>query len=58
MVLNTEIVSLLKSSDLNKHLAGDGLDTIGSTPEQLSAYMKTETKKWTEVVKSSGARIG
>jgi len=56
-VLNTEIVSLLKSSDLNKHLAGDGLDTIGSTPEQLSAYMKTETKKWTEVVKRSGARI-
>jgi tripartite-type tricarboxylate transporter receptor subunit TctC len=37
--------------------AADGAELVGNTPEQFSAYIDTEIKKWGDVVKASGAKI-
>lgn len=29
---------------------------VGSSPQQFAAYMRSEAKKWAEIVKASGAR--
>ncbi len=33
------------------------IDPIGSTPEELTQYIKRELDKWAKVVKDTGARI-
>lgn len=55
--LNQQIVASLRTPDLKGKFAAQGLDVVGSTPEQFAAYMREEIAKWTQVVKTSGARI-
>ena len=50
-------IALLKTSDLKDRYIADGLEIIGSTPDELTAYMKSETIKWAEVIKRSGVKI-
>ena len=36
----------------------DGSEVVmGGTPDELSGFVRSETAKWTRVVKESGARI-
>jgi len=35
----------------------DGGEAIGSTPTAFAELIRTETKRWAEVVRVSGARI-
>lgn len=55
--LNSEVNALLSGSELRNRLLTDGLTPIGSTPNELSNYMKSERSKWTSVVKNAGVRI-
>jgi hypothetical protein len=34
-----------------------GLEVVGSTPEEMLALMHVDTKKWAEVIKETGAKI-
>ena len=53
-----QIVSkILKSPDASKRLLDIGLEPIGSTPEELATYQRSEIAKWSKVVKDSGAKI-
>ena len=54
--LNKEIVKGLQQPDAKAKLASQGFETMGGTPEQFAAYMKSETAKWAKVVKASGAK--
>ncbi len=54
--LNAECVALLKA-ELGTQFATDGITPIGSTPEALAAYIRSESVKWAQVVKRSGARL-
>lgn len=42
--------------DVREKLNGQGLDPVGGTPEQFSAYIRAEIAKWAKVVAASGAR--
>ena len=55
--LNREIVKTLSTPYLRDRLGNEGAEPIGDTPEQFSAYLKTEVTKWAKVVKASGARV-
>lgn len=55
--LNREIVRALNHPEYRKMLLGSAIEPIGSSPEKLAAYIKSEMVKWAGVIKSAGAKI-
>ncbi len=47
----------LAEPETRKALADLGVEIAGGTPEEFSAYIKSEIPKWSAVVKLSGAKI-
>jgi tripartite-type tricarboxylate transporter receptor subunit TctC len=54
--LSAGIRAAAASPALREAFAKHGLDTINSTPEMFAEWIRTETAKWTQVVRASGAR--
>ena len=54
--IHNEVVKALGAPDVKERFAGLGADTIGSTPDAFTAFLKAENAKWEKVVKASGAR--
>ena len=54
--LNYEMVKLLKSPEVRDRLIADGTDPTPTTPEEFGAYIKSETEKWTKVIKAAGIK--
>jgi tripartite-type tricarboxylate transporter receptor subunit TctC len=49
--LNREIVEVLKQKDVSDRMLSEGTVPTPSSPEEFTAYIKSELKKWGEVVK-------
>jgi tripartite-type tricarboxylate transporter receptor subunit TctC len=47
----------VKASDLTERMKQQGMEPIGSSPEQFDALIKNEIEKWAKVVKQSGAKV-
>jgi len=48
----------LRTPEITKRLADQGVEVTAGTPDELTRIMPLEIKKWGEVVKSSGATPG
>jgi tripartite-type tricarboxylate transporter receptor subunit TctC len=55
--LNRDMVETLKQPDVVERLQRAFIDPIGSTPEALGRWMQDELKRWTPVIKRSGATV-
>lgn len=55
--LNREVLAVLKSREYAKLLFDAAIDPVGSTPEALGSYIRSEMAKWAKVVKSANIRI-
>jgi len=55
--LNRDTIAVLNQPAFNKMLVARAIDPIGSTPEVLAKYIKTEVTKWARVVKEAGVRV-
>jgi tripartite-type tricarboxylate transporter receptor subunit TctC len=56
--LNTEISTVMSDAEFRARIASDGSEVVvGGTPDEFSAYVKSETAKWTRIVKESGAKV-
>ncbi len=55
--LNAEILRVITMPDFKQRIEVDAVEPIGSTPEQLGEYIKTELVKWAKIVKDSGAKV-
>jgi len=55
--LHGEVVKVLRAPEVRDQLTSQGADIVGNSPEEFSAWIKTEVKKWADVVKVSGAKI-
>jgi tripartite-type tricarboxylate transporter receptor subunit TctC len=55
--LNADVVATLKRSDIRDRVLAAGAEPSPSTPAEFGALIRTETAKWAEVVKASGARV-
>jgi tripartite-type tricarboxylate transporter receptor subunit TctC len=53
----SEVAKTLRVPELRERLLRDGIEPIGSTPEQYAEHIKKEMVKWGKVVKDSGARV-
>ena len=52
-LLHREIVAALALPDVQQKLAAAGFEPVGNSPDQLSAWMKTEIAKWTNVIRDA-----
>lgn len=55
--LHSEIAKVLALTDVKERLAAMGAQGVGNTPEQFADFIKTETAKWTKVVKKAGIKL-
>jgi tripartite-type tricarboxylate transporter receptor subunit TctC len=55
--LQAEVKRILAQPDIARKLAESGLDAVGSTPDELAAYQRSEIAKWAKVVRDSGAKV-
>jgi tripartite-type tricarboxylate transporter receptor subunit TctC len=52
--LHAEITRALRADDVRSRLTGEGLEPVGSKPEEFAAFIRSETTKWAKVVKDAG----
>jgi tripartite-type tricarboxylate transporter receptor subunit TctC len=55
--LNTEIVKIINSPEVNEKLLLLGAEPVGNSSEEFTLFVKAEVVKWGDIVKKSGARI-
>lgn len=55
--VSAEVDKILKKPEIVERFKGLGAEPVGGTPEQLGQFITAETSKWSQVVKSSGAKI-
>ena len=54
--LNRDIAEVLKQKDIADRMLAEGTIPQSSTPEEFTAYIRSELKKWGDVVKMAGIK--
>ena len=54
--LNTELVKVLRSTEVGEQLARLGAVPVGDTPEQFGAFVKAESARWGKIIKDLGIK--
>jgi len=47
----------LAAQETKERLAGIGMDTVTSTPEEFAAHIRADVARWGEVVKKAGVTL-
>ena len=55
--LNAEYAKAVSDNSVRQKLLDAGIEPVTSTPEELSAYIKSETAKWAKVIKDAGIKV-
>lgn len=55
--LAADFSTVLQQPQIRERLIEQGARPVGNTPEQFSEHIRSELKRWSKVVKDSGARI-
>lgn len=55
--LSMEVAVAVKSTDLSERLLKQGLEAIGSTPEELAAFMDKDIARWKKVAADSNITL-
>jgi tripartite-type tricarboxylate transporter receptor subunit TctC len=56
--LNGAVVEILQRPDVKQAILTRGGEVAPSTPQELEAWVKSELKKWTPIIKASGIKAG
>jgi tripartite-type tricarboxylate transporter receptor subunit TctC len=54
--MNRELVAVLKEPEVRDKLALAYMEPVGSTPQELAAFMQEERTRWAPVIKHAGLR--
>jgi tripartite-type tricarboxylate transporter receptor subunit TctC len=54
--LNTEVVKILNSSEVKERFGKMGVEVVAGTPEQFSAFLKSEVDRWAKVVRDASIK--
>jgi tripartite-type tricarboxylate transporter receptor subunit TctC len=57
MKLNSEILRAASTPEYRKILSSAAIEYIGSSPEELAKFMKSELSKWARVVKEANVHV-
>jgi tripartite-type tricarboxylate transporter receptor subunit TctC len=54
--LNSEVVRYVRTPEASQRFLNAGVETVGSTPAQLTAIMKSDIARLGKVIKDAGIR--
>jgi tripartite-type tricarboxylate transporter receptor subunit TctC len=54
---HADLVTAMKDEDVKRKFADLGVEAVYSTPEQLVAFMKSETAKYAKLIKEAGIKV-
>ena len=54
--LSEELARIMRAPDVRELLRVQGIEPVGSTPEEFARYLRTEIEKWSKIVKASDLR--
>jgi tripartite-type tricarboxylate transporter receptor subunit TctC len=54
--IHAELVKMLNQPDVKAIFANQGMDVVAGTQEDFAAYIRSETAKWTRVIKAIGIK--
>ena len=54
--LHAEMVKMLNQPEVKALFLNQGMETVGNSPDEFSAYIRHETEKWTKVIKAIGLK--
>jgi tripartite-type tricarboxylate transporter receptor subunit TctC len=54
--IHGDVIAVLRLPDIKQKLAAQGWDSIGNTPAEFAAILKSDFDKWAKVVKAAGLR--
>ena len=54
--LHKDLAAVLQSSDVRNPLLARGIETMVSTPEEFTAYIKSESTKWDKVIRAANLK--
>jgi tripartite-type tricarboxylate transporter receptor subunit TctC len=54
--LHEETARFIEQADVRKRVAADGGEPVGSSPEQASAYLKSQVERWGQVIRAAGVQ--
>jgi tripartite-type tricarboxylate transporter receptor subunit TctC len=55
--LHDAYVKAVSDGEIKQKLIGAGIDPLQSTPQEMSAYMKSETEKWAKVINTASIKV-
>jgi tripartite-type tricarboxylate transporter receptor subunit TctC len=55
--LHDAYVKAVSDGEIKQKLIGAGIDPLQSTPQEMSAYMKSETDKWAKVINTASIKV-
>jgi tripartite-type tricarboxylate transporter receptor subunit TctC len=55
--LHRETVRVINQPDVKEKFFNAGVETVGSSPEQFAATIKTDTARWEKVIKGAGIKL-
>ena len=55
--VHRELVKALGTADVREKLSAQGIDPVGSAPEELVTHQKQETAKWGKVIREQGIKF-
>jgi tripartite-type tricarboxylate transporter receptor subunit TctC len=54
--VHAELVRALTDADVKQKFANVGMDTVANSPAQFTAYIKSESEKWSKVIRTIGIK--
>ena len=54
---HTDLVKVMQDEEVKRKFADLGVEAVYSTPEQFVAFMKSETAKYTKLIKDAGIKV-
>lgn len=55
--INADYNKVLAAADVQERLLVSGFEPLGGTPQKFADYLRSETRKWTKVVRDANIRI-
>jgi tripartite-type tricarboxylate transporter receptor subunit TctC len=54
--LHAEVAKIAQNPKMKARLAGQGLELVGSSPDEFDAFIRAELTKWSAVLKAAGVK--